>query len=100
MKSTFLVVLLCLGMSGCAITAKSTKKGKRVRVMKSAPRGCKFIEDIHASDRMWARRVNGRIKFKNRAAEVGGNVAVLDTVGHHLHQGRAYKCPKKIFETL
>ena len=88
-----LVILNTLVLASCSTIA--TKEGARVELTKEDPKGCKFIGDIDADD-FWSDNtlVNTKNKLRNKAAEMGGNVAVMDTVHKTQITGRVFNCPK------
>jgi|SaaInlStandDraft_5_1057022.scaffolds.fasta_scaffold135386_2 hypothetical protein len=88
-------------ISGCT-TFELTSSGKKVKLTKREPKNCKYIDDIEAKACGWD-GCQGALQVKkvlrNKTAELGGNVVVLDTIGkgntnHVSMTGRAFKCSK------
>lgn len=113
---TFLAIILPIALIGCASNSvgnvaagELTSAGQQVEVVKFIPenKNCKYVGDVNGTgSSMWGfptietAQKNARAAFRNNAADIGGNVAVLDSVvadGHGLTvslSGSAYHCVK------
>lgn len=94
MKTKVGVLLIGLGLLGCAATP--TQAGLNVELTKDEPKGCKFLGDIEASaDFLTADATSAKVNLRNKGAEMGANVVVMDTVGpKNALSGRAFSCKK------
>ena len=89
-----LAIISCLViLVGCSTTL--TQNGKGVKLVKSMPSNCEVIADIEDHDG-WAfdsSMVSTKNKLRNRTAEMGGNVFLMDTVhGESNMSGRVLNC--------
>lgn len=93
-KIALLLSFVGLGLFGCA--AKPTEVGAQVELIKDEPKGCKFLGDIEATaDFLTADATSAKINLRNKGAEMGANVVVMDTVGpKNALSGRAFSCKK------
>lgn len=113
---TILAITIPLALIGCASNSlgnvaagELTDAGSKVEVVKFIPESkkCKYVGDVNGTgNSLWgfpsmevAQR-NARAAFRNNAAHIGGNVAVLDSVVCDAHgltvsmSGSAYHCDK------
>jgi Domain of unknown function (DUF4156) len=93
-----------LSSSAC-VTTQLTPAAQKVRVTTNVEvvRGCKFVGEVKASDRMNggmfgqdAAEENTYRRLKNRAAQIGGNVVLLNraSTGYSgaTARGEVYRC--------
>lgn len=94
---------LCLLLAGC-VTTKLVPGADSIRVTSNGEtvKGCKFIGEIKASDRMnggfgqGAAEENTDRRLKNQALEMGGNVILLNRSNTSYYgssaRGELYSC--------
>lgn len=98
-------VLLCTLLLAACVTTKVTPEGEAVRVTTNpeAVKGCRFVGDVSASDRMNggalgqdAAEENTHRRIKNATAAAGGNVAFLQNSDVSVYgaskRAEAYRC--------
>ena len=103
--SLILAVLGTLFSVSC-VTTTLTPAGQKVRVTTNAEavRGCEFLGEAKASDRMNggafgqdAAEENTYRRLKNHAAEMGGNTVLMNRAHTGLHgssaRGEVFRCP-------
>lgn len=111
-----LAITIPLAMIGCSsnsvgnvASVELTDSGRKVQVVTYIPenRKCIYVGDVNGTGKstwgfpsMGAAQSNARAAFRNNAAHIGGNVAVLDSVvadGYGAAvsiSGSAYHCEK------
>lgn len=98
MLNTRIVALLSLAtLTACGPRPPLTPAGEEVKVKTVEPEGCEEVGMIYARDghRIGSLR-NAHNDLRNKVAEVGGNVAVIDSTtnddGDLQISGRAFRC--------
>lgn len=106
MLSRSLLTLAILLSTAACVTTSLTPAGQKVRVTgdPGVIRGCEYVGDVQASDRMNggafgqdAAEENTYRRIKNKAAALGGNVVLLNRGNTNFQgssaRGEVYRCP-------
>jgi hypothetical protein len=106
MTRTVVLGLITLGLTSC-VTTTLTPSGERVRVTTNTEtvRGCDFVGEVKASDRMNggalgqdAAEENTYRRLRNDAAAMGGNIVLLNRASTGRNgstaRGEVFRCPE------
>lgn len=98
-----LPILILLTVVGCFSTTL-TEQGKKVQLLmkEEAPKEYQLINDIATTGLGESDIIGVKNNLRNKTAELGGNLVVVDTIEMHSGEatyytgnGRAYKLKKK-----